>query len=116
MTLDINISSEFQQHQIGNYINLKKTTFDSFFFCFSGSPASLIVAYVKRILTQYTISRSSLITPDLSLTTSYTLMPTILLSEFIYVCRLIYSRTSGLLAIKRTQLHKTLAETFKIEV
>jgi hypothetical protein len=43
-------------------------------------------------------------------------MPTVLLSEFIYVCRLIYSRTSGLLAIKRTQLHKAIAETFKIEV
>jgi hypothetical protein len=81
-----------------------------------GPPASLIVSYVKRILTQYTSSRSSLITPDLSLTTSYSFMPTILLSEFIYVCRLIYSRTSGLLAVKRTQLHKTIAETFRIEV
>jgi hypothetical protein len=83
---------------------------------FRGSPALLIVNYVKRILTQYTSSRSSLITPDLSLTTSYSLMPTVLLSEFIYVCRLIYSRTAGLLVIKRTQLHKTLAETLKVEV
>ncbi len=82
----------------------------------SGPPATLIVNYVKRILTQYTSSRSSLITPDLSLTTSYSFMPTILLSEFIYVCRLIYSRTLGLLTIKRLQLHKTLAEAFKIEV
>ncbi len=85
-------------------------------FVFRGSPASFIVTYVKRILTQYTSSRSSLITPDLSLTTSYSLMPIVLLSEFIYTCRLIYSRTSGLLAIKRIQLHKALAETFKIEV
>ncbi|CAF3974914.1 unnamed protein product [Rotaria magnacalcarata] len=82
----------------------------------TGSPASLIVAYVKRILSQYTSSRLSLITPDLSLTTSYTFMPTVLLSEFIYVCRLVYSRTSGLLIIKRAQLHKTLAEAFKIEM
>jgi hypothetical protein len=88
----------------------------SFEICFRGPLASIIVVYVKRILTQYTSSRSSLITPDLSLTTSYSFMPTILLSEFIYVCRLIYSRTSGLLAIKRAQLHKTLAEAFKIEV
>ena len=43
-------------------------------------------------------------------------MPIILLSEFIYVCRLVYSRTSGLLAIKRLQLHKILADAFKIEV
>ncbi|CAF5186816.1 unnamed protein product, partial [Rotaria magnacalcarata] len=43
-------------------------------------------------------------------------MPTVLLSEFIYVCRLVYSRTSGLLIIKRAQLHKTLAEAFKIEM
>lgn len=43
-------------------------------------------------------------------------MPTTLLSEFIYVCRLIYSRTSGLLIIKRAQLHKTLGEAYKIEV
>ncbi|CAF3793816.1 unnamed protein product [Rotaria sp. Silwood1] len=82
----------------------------------TGSPASLIVIYVKRILSQYTSTRSSLITPDLSLTTSYSFMPTVLLSEFIYVCRLIYSRTSGLLVIKRVQLHKTLAEAFKIEM
>ncbi|CAF1205961.1 unnamed protein product [Rotaria sordida] len=81
-----------------------------------GSPASLIVTYVKRILSQYTNSRLSLITPDLSLTTSYSFMPTVLLSEFIYVCRLIYSRTSGLLVIKRTQLHKSLAEAFRIEM
>jgi len=43
-------------------------------------------------------------------------MPTALLSEFIYVCRLIYSHTSGLLTIKRANLHKTLADAFKIEV
>jgi hypothetical protein len=83
---------------------------------FRGSPALLIVAYVKRILAQYTSSRSGLITPDLSLTTSYSFMPTALLSEFIYVCRLIYSHTSGLLTIKRANLHKTLADAFKIEV
>lgn len=82
----------------------------------SGSPASLIFAYVKRILSQYTINRTNSIIPDLSLTTSYSSIPTKLLSEFIYVCRLIYSRTSGLIAMKRTQLHKTLAETFRIEV
>ena len=83
---------------------------------FRNSPASLIVNYVKRILTQYTNSRASLITPDLSLTTSYSLMPTTLLAEFIYVCRLIYSRTSGLLVIKRTHFHKAIADSFKIEV
>ncbi|CAF3059373.1 unnamed protein product [Rotaria sp. Silwood2] len=81
-----------------------------------GSPALLIVNYVKRILHPYINNRLSLITPDLSLTTSYSFMPTVLLSEFIYVCRLIYSRTSGLLAIKRGQLHKILAEAFKIEM
>lgn len=43
-------------------------------------------------------------------------MPTTLLSEFIYVCRLIYSRTSGLLVIKRTHFHKAIADSFKIEV
>ncbi|CAF3915791.1 unnamed protein product [Adineta steineri] len=80
------------------------------------SPASLIVSYVKRIISQYTNNRSGLITPDLSLTTSYSSMPTKLLSEFIYVCRLIYSRTMGLLTIKRTNLHKILADAFKIEI
>lgn len=85
-------------------------------FFFRNSPASLIVNYVKRILTQYTNSRTSLITPDLSLTTSYSLMPTSLLAEYIYVCRLIYSRTSGLLVIKRLQFQRILADTLKIEV
>lgn len=76
----------------------------------------MIVTYVKRIITQYVSSRSSLVTPDLSLTTSYSLMPTVLLAELIYLCRLIYSHTSGLLAIKRTQLHRTLAEALKVDV
>ena len=43
-------------------------------------------------------------------------MPIVVLAEFMYVCRLIYSHTSGLLAVKRTQLHRTLAEALKIEV
>ncbi len=83
---------------------------------FRGPPASLLVAYVKRILTQYISSRSAMTTPDLSVSSSYSFMPTELLSDFIYVCRLIYSRTSGLLAIKRAQLHRTLADAFKLEV
>ncbi len=115
MILVINILYAFPLHKIRNYSYI--FLFINFDFLFyRASPASLIFAYVKRILTQYTSSRGGLITPDLSLTTSYTFMPTVLLSEFIYVCRLIYSRTSGLLAIKRLQLHKTLAEAFRIEV
>ncbi|CAF1577401.1 unnamed protein product [Adineta ricciae] len=81
----------------------------------SNSPALLIVSYVKRILSQYTNNRSGFMTPDLSLPTSHSAIPTKLLSEFIYVCRLIYSRTLGLLTIKRTNLHKALADAYKIE-
>ncbi|UJR27576.1 hypothetical protein I4U23_008857 [Adineta vaga] len=79
------------------------------------SPALLIVSYVKRILSQYTSNRSGIMTPDLTFPTSYSTMPRKLLAEFLYVCRLIYSRTLGLLTIKRTNLHKVLADIYKVE-
>ena len=82
----------------------------------SSTPVALIVAYVKRILSQYTSNRSDLATPGLSMTSSYSSIPTGLLSELFYVCRLIYSRTSGVLTMKRSHLHKTMAVALKIEV
>lgn len=78
--------------------------------------AASIANFVKRVMTPYVNTRSSLITPDLSATTSYTLMPIILLSQFLYVCRLIYSRASGLLAVKKIDLHYVLANALRIEV
>ncbi|CAF1183731.1 unnamed protein product, partial [Didymodactylos carnosus] len=75
------------------------------------TPALLIVQYVKRILTQYSLSKSSQQTPEPLTTNIYNLI-----SDYVYVCRLIYSRSSGLLAIKRANLHRTLADTFKNEV